>query len=288
MNLEQPDVEYAIRFINDELAGLYPAREIRGFTELIFEHLLNYSKTDLLIRNDTKLSNSAFLQIEKIVGQLLKHKPIQYILGEAWFYGLKLEVSPDVLIPRQETEELVKWIIDDTGSGPVKVLDIGTGSGCIAIGLSLNLPFPEVTAIDISDGALDVAAKNAERLGADIGFIKEDIFAPAIVNSAKYDIIVSNPPYVTESEKMLIDSNVLHYEPVEALFVPDNRPLVYYEAILALAAKCLTSEGRLYLEINEGKFNEIAELLRRYMFGKIEIRKDLNGKYRMVRACARC
>lgn len=286
MNPEHPDVEFAIRFIQNELAGLYPAREVRGFTEIIFGHLLNYSKTDLLIRNDTKLSNSAFLQIEKIVGQLLKHKPIQYILGEAWFYGLRLEVTPDVLIPRQETEELVKWVIEDAGVGPLTVLDIGTGSGCIAIALALNLPFSEVTAIDISAGALAVAIRNAKSAGTDIRFIKEDIFIPAIVNSNKYDIIVSNPPYVTESEKMLIDKNVLHYEPVEALFVTDSRPLVYYEAIAELAGKCLAENGRLYLEINEGKYTEVEELLRRHMFREIEIRKDINGKYRMARAIA--
>ncbi len=284
MNPEQPDVGYAIRFIYDELAGLYPAREVRGFTEIIFEHLLKYSKTDLLIRNDTKLSNSSFFQIKEIVVQLRRHKPIQYILGEAWFYGLKLEVTPDVLIPRQETEELVKWVIDEVQCGPVKVLDVGTGSGCIAIALALNLPLSEVTAIDVSAGALAVAAKNAHKAGTDIRFIREDIFTPVIVNSDKYDIIVSNPPYVTESEKLLIDSNVLHYEPVEALFVPDSRPLVYYEAIAELAGKCLAENGRLYLEINEGKYTEVEELLRRHMFREIEIRKDINGKYRMARA----
>ena len=281
---ETPAVQDAIALIRNELKDQYPPGEIRGFTELIFEHLLNYTKTDILINNNTKLSNSAFFQIKEFINQLRSFKPIQYILGEAWFFDLKLEVSPDVLIPRQETEELVKWVIDATGSNSVKVLDIGTGSGCIGIALALNLPLSEIVATDISEKAISLAERNAQLCGADIKFILEDIFTPVIVKSGKYDIIVSNPPYVTESEKLLTAKNVLHYEPVAALFVPDHQALIYYEAIIALAREVLNPGGRLFFEINESKSAEIEQLLKRHMFSNVELKRDINGKYRMARA----
>ena len=281
---ETPAVQDAISLIRNELKDQYPPGEIRGFTELIFEHLLNYTKTDILINNNTKLSKSAFFQIKEFIYQLRSFKPIQYILGESWFFDLKLEVSPDVLIPRQETEELVKWVIDTTGRNSVKVLDIGTGSGCIGIALALNLPFSEIVATDISEKAISLAERNAQLCGAGIEFILEDIFTPVIVKSGKYDIIVSNPPYVTESEKLLTDKNVLHYEPVAALFVPDHQALIYYEAIVALAREVLNPGGRLFFEINESKLAEIEQLLKRQMFSNVELRKDINGKYRMARA----
>lgn len=284
MNREAPVVGDAIRHIRNELAGIYPAGEIRGFTELIFEHLFKYSKTDLLIHNDTKLSNSAFFQIEDFVRQLKHHKPVQYILGEAWFYGLKLEVNPRVLIPRQETEELVRWIIEDTGSSSVKILDIGTGSGCIAIALDLNLPLSDVEAFDKSAGAVEVASGNAARTGASVSCYCDDILNPVVVNTAIYDIIVSNPPYVTVSERLLMDRNVLCYEPVEALFVPDSQALIYYEAIAGFGRESLKEGGRLYLEINEAKHGEVLQLLKRHLYRNIELKKDINGKYRMVKA----
>ncbi len=281
---ETPAVQDAISLIRNELKDQYPPGEIRGFTELIFEHLLNYTKTDILINNNTKLSKSAFFQIKEFIYQLRSFKPIQYILGESWFFDLKLEVSPDVLIPRQETEELVKWVIDTTGRNSVKVLDIGTGSGCIGIALALNLPFSEIVATDISEKAISLAERNAQLCGAGIEFILEDIFTPVIVKSGKYDIIVSNPPYVTESEKLLTDKNVLHYEPVAALFVPDHQALIYYEAIVSLAREVLNPGGRLFFEINESKSVELEQLLKRHMFSNVELRKDINGKYRMARA----
>ena len=284
MDQKFPVVHEAIELIKSELKDLYPVREIRGFTELILEHLLGYSKTEILLRYDTKLSNSEIFQINDIIKQLQSYKPIQYILGKACFYGLTLEVSPDVLIPRQETEELVKWIIDDAGTNLVKILDIGTGSGCIAIALAHNLPFSTIIATDVSEKAIHLAKKNARDKGADVKFIAEDIFTPVMVKSEKYDIIVSNPPYVTESEKLLIEKNVLNYEPLPALFVPDNQALIYYEAIAALARKVLNPKGRLFFEINENKAEEIECLLKRQMFANVVLRKDINGKFRMVRA----
>ncbi len=281
---ETPVIQDAIALIKTELKDQYPPGEIRGFTELIFEHLLNYSKTDVLVKIHTKLSNSEFFQIKGFIKQLQNFKPIQYILGEAWFFDLKLEVSPDVLIPRPETEELVKWVIDQEGSSSVKVLDIGTGSGCIAIALALNLPLAEVTATDVSERSIILAERNAKSYGVGIKFILEDIFNPVIVKSGKYDIIVSNPPYVTESQKLLTDKNVLHYEPVDALFVPDHQALVYYEAIIAVAREALNPGGMLFLEINESKSAEIEQLLKRNMFSNVELRKDINGKYRMAGA----
>jgi release factor glutamine methyltransferase len=284
MDQEYPTVGHASLFIRNELRPHYPGREIQGFTELIFEYLLNFNKTDILLNNDTKLSNSVFFQIKEITKQLLCHKPIQYILGEAWFYGIRLRVTPDVLIPRQETEELVKWIIDDTRIIPVSLADIGTGSGCIAMALALNLPLARVTATDISDRAVALASENARNAGADIRFIVEDIFNPVTLKSEKFDILVSNPPYITESEKRLVDKNVLYFEPLEALFVPDNQALKYYNQIASLAVKILKPGGKLFFEINENKADQIEELLIRLMFSGIEVKKDINGKDRMVRA----
>ncbi len=284
MEKEHLTIRGAIALIKNKLQDKYPPGEIRGFTELIFEHFLNYSKTDILINYDTKLSNSLFFQTENIIDQLLRHKPIQYILGEAWFYGLRLKVTPDVLIPRQETEELVRWVTEDPGSGTSEILDIGTGSGCIAIALAVNLPGAHITATDISDDIISIASENALLCGADVNFIKDNIFNSLIDKSEKYDIIVSNPPYVTESEKLLIGKNVLHYEPLSALFVPDNQSLMYYEAITGLAREVLRPGGRLFFEINESKNRETEQLLKRSMFSNVEFKKDINGKYRMVKA----
>ncbi len=284
MNKESFTIKEVSSYIKSELIEYYPAREIRKFTEMIFEHLLNFSPTDILTKNNTNLSNSQVLQIKEIVNQLLIHKPVQYILGEAWFYGLRLRVTSDVLIPRPETEELVKWIVDDNDKIPVSIIDIGTGSGCIAIALALNLPLSEVVATDISERAIRLAELNAMKSGAKIEFIIEDIFNPFIVKSGKFDILVSNPPYVTESEKQLIDKNVLNYEPLGALFVPDMQALKYYRAIASVAKEILNPGGKLFFEINENKADQIREMLTRLMFSEIEIRKDINGKYRMARA----
>jgi len=284
MNQDPPVIHDALKLIRNELKQIYPPREIQGISELIFEKLLNYTKTDILLNSTTKISNFTYLQIKQIIDQLLHNKPIQYILGEAWFYDIKLEVSPDVLIPRQETEELVRWIVEHAENQPFSVLDIGTGSGCIAIALALNMPASKVQAMDISDKAIQLAIKNAKKHDAEVEFFVDDIFEPLFVKSGKYDILVSNPPYVTESEKLLIEKNVLHYEPVDALFVPDKDALKYYKAIAATAREVLNPGGRIFLEINENKAEEILELLIRYMFKNIEIKKDINGKYRMVKA----
>jgi len=284
MKQESPVLDDVIRLIRKELMHHYPDREIQGFTDLIFDHLLDYSRTDILLNRDTKLSKSTFFQIKEIINQLLGNKPIQYILGKAWFYGLKLKVSPDVLIPRQETEELVKWIIDDTGYSSVKLLDIGTGSGCIAVALAKNLHSSDVSATDISEKALAIAEQNARIAGTEIRLIHDDILDPVSILSEKYDIIVSNPPYITESEKGLVDRNVLYFEPLTALFVPDENALLYYKAITELARVTLNPRGRLYFEINENRADEVEELLVRHLFRDIEIRKDINGKHRMVKA----
>ncbi len=281
---QESTVSDLMSFIKDKLKDLYPPGEIQGITELIFENVLNFSKTDIILKSTTKLSKSEFFQIKDVVNQLLSCKPIQYILGEAWFYGFKFKVNPNVLIPRQETEELVKWIIDDTDKFPVTIIDIGTGSGCIAIALALNLALSNVTATDISDKAVEIASYNARILNANIEFIVEDIFYPGDVKSRKFDIIVSNPPYVTESEKRLIEKNVLHFEPVEALFVPDMQALKYYEAIASLGRDILNPGGKLFFEINENKAGAIEELLNRFMYSEVEFKKDINGKFRMVRA----
>jgi release factor glutamine methyltransferase len=284
MDREPPVVHEVLTIIRNELRHIYPPREIQGISELIFENLLNYSKTDLLLNSHTKISNLVYIQINQIINQLLNNKPIQYILGEAWFYDVRLEVSPDVLIPRQETEELVKWIIHEAGNRHLNMLDLGTGSGCIAIALSVNLPDSKVQGMDISERAIQIARKNAQKNKAAVKFFVDDIFNPLFVKSEKFDIIVSNPPYVTESEKPRIEKNVLHYEPLEALFVPDANALKYYKAIAVLAREVLNPGGQLFLEINESKAADIEQLLISSKFKEIEIRKDINGKFRMARA----
>ena len=275
-----------ITFIKKELKNYYNEREIQSFISIIFEHLLNYSRIDLLTKTDTNLSNSLVSQIEEIINQLKQHKPIQYIIGETEFYGLKFNVAPAVLIPRPETEELIEWITDENINKKINILDIGTGSGCIAISLAKNIPGAKVDAIDISEEAIKVAKQNAETNNVKINFLHFDILNIEKWHEikTKYDIIVSNPPYVRELEKEMMEKNVLEYEPETALFVSDEKPLIFYETIADFAKQKLNNNGKLYFEINEYLGKETAEMLKSKNFKNIEIRKDINGRDRMTRA----
>ena len=287
-------INSAYNFIKKELNTLYPDNEIQSFINIIFRHLLDYSKTDII---HTKLSKSISLQIQEIVFQLKKYKPIQYIIGKTGFFDLEFKVSPAVMIPRPETEELVQWIIQETNNNPeVHILDIGTGSGCIAIALAKNLGNSTVDAVDISEKALKIAKQNALDNNVNINFTQLNILnreqhhfinrKPRRISiqrgKSKYDIIVSNPPYVLEKDKQLMQQNVLNYEPKIALFVSNTEPLIFYEAIADFAIKHLKKSGKIYLEINEFLSAEIENLLYKKLFSNITIRKDLNGKDRMV------
>jgi release factor glutamine methyltransferase len=271
-----------IQYIENELTGLYPPAEIEGFKRIIFEAVFGWSLTDLVLKKHEIILPVDFEKIKSIVLRLKNNEPIQYIIGETEFYGLKLKVNSSVLIPRPETEELVEWVVKTELSENCKVLDIGTGSGCIAIAIKSHLKNADVSGIDISPEALEIARLNALENKLGINFFCADIFNLKEMEGEKYDVIVSNPPYVRESEKVLMHSNVLNYEPETALFVSDNDPLKFYRAIANFAKISLFKNGRLFFEINESQSTEMVELLSGVGFKNIEIREDINGKSRMV------
>ena len=266
------------------LKRIYNPEEIRNFTRFIFEHLLGFSKTDMLLNKEQKLNIVQIDFCKNALKQLEKQVPIQYIIGNSEFLGLKLTVDNNVLIPRQETEELVDWVIQTNQLKEPKILDIGTGSGCIPISLKKNIPNAEVSAWDISDGALIVAKHNAELNQVEINFTKQNALKPDLLDTPKLDIIVSNPPYVRNQEKELMHKNVLDNEPHLALFVGDDDPLVFYRSIANSAMKLLNDNGFLFFEINEAFGKQTCELLEDLGFTRVELRKDLFNKDRMIRA----
>ncbi len=270
--------------IKQSLAGLYDENEIGNFTDLIFQHLLNYSKIELRLKGNEVISQHFIDKIAEIINRLRAFEPVQYILGETLFYDLPMMVSPDVLIPRPETEELVDWIIRENSGKALRILDIGTGSGCIALALAKNLPLAKVSGVDISEKALEIACKNAELNHTDAVFYRFDIVKQFADAREKFDILVSNPPYVRESEKKSMQPNVLKYEPHQALFVPDEDPLLFYGAIAELGNRILSSGGSIYCEINEALPGETAEVFRSRHYPVTEIRRDINGKPRMLKA----
>lgn len=262
------------------LTPLYGEGEAKAMTRLIFHNLKGWSVTDLVINADQPVSQYIADKINNIVAQLNTGMPLQYILGEARFYGMDLKVSPAVLIPRQETEELVDLIVTQNKSNDLNVLDICTGSGAIAIALARNLPFSKVEALDISEDALKIAQINAEDKHAGIKFDCADIFKwnP---QSDFYDIIVSNPPYIAEKEKVDMDKNVLDFEPHIALFVPDDDPLRFYKRIAEVASVGLKRGGKLYLEINPLYADRLKTLLES-KFKDVVIIKDISGRNRFA------
>ncbi len=266
-----------------KIASIYYEPEATSLMELVFRHLLNCSRFELYQRFATNLSNSQQIRLNEIVFELQNHKPLQYILGETEFYGLKFKVGPGILIPRQETEELVEWIISENRYlSDLKIIDIGTGSGCIPVVLAKNLNSPKIDAIDISEIALSYARKNALLNGCHINFFQEDILSGNLHRTGGYDIIVSNPPYVPESDKKDMQSNVLEHEPGLALFVPDNDPLIFYRKILSFSKFAGKSGCKVYFEIHEKYGGEIRQLFSEQGFQFITIRKDINDKERMA------
>jgi release factor glutamine methyltransferase len=276
-------MQVAKKFISDQLSPIYPKEEIAGLTKLIFEKVLKLSGIQLHLQKDDVISAANLAEIKDIVNQLAQFKPIQYILGESHFYGLTFKVTESVLIPRSETEELVDWIIQDYTELAPKILDIGTGSGCIPISLLLHIPKASAEAWDISEKALVVANENAINNKTEVNFRHIDLFK-ASEEPSKYDVIVSNPPYVTEPEKELMHQNVLDYEPHNALFVPDQDPLLFYAKIAELALIDLKPDGHLYFEINEQFGQETLALLSSKGYINLVLKKDLNGKDRMIKA----
>ena len=287
---------YKSEFIS-QLTPLYDEGEAESFFFLILEEKHHLKRIDLALQLDLEFSESEIKDWNVILEQLKLELPIQYILGSTSFYGLKFEVNENVLIPRPETEELVEWIINSNlkissaqfgkASGErfnnLKILDIGTGSGCIAIALAKNLPNAQVFAIDVSEEALATAKRNAEQNDVNITFIQKNILETTDLHQ-QFDIIVSNPPYVRNLEKAEIKKNVLEYEPHLALFVEDHDALIFYRKIGELAQRNLSKQGQLYFEINQYLGKEMMELLENLGFQNVELRKDIYGNDRMIRS----
>ena len=266
--------------IKQELSAFYEPREAESFLSIIFESKLGISKTQRLIGDPIDISEEQKAEIEHIVSRLKNYEPIQYIIGETEFLGMRLKVNPSVLIPRPETEELVE-IIANSCPQAKDILDIGTGSGCIAIGLKHLLPSSQVYAIDISQQALKIARQNAKDNELFVAFVEQDILKTDNLDG-EFDIIVSNPPYIKHSEKADMKPNVLNYEPHTALFVEDDNPLIFYKKIAFLAYERLRKNGYLYFEINREEANNIRDMLLQTGFIDVEIKKDIFGNNRFA------
>lgn len=275
----------AKKYIRNALQSIYPPNEAESLCGLILEYVTGLNRLQTHLQNDSILPDTKINQIKEIVIRLLNHEPIQYIFKSSEFFGLNFFLSPAVLIPRPETEELVQWILEEESATIGSLLDIGTGSGALVITISKNKNVLHAEGWDVSEEALSVARKNALEIGLEIIFVKEDILQWRSIDSRqKWNIIVSNPPYVTVSEKNLMSPNVTNYEPHLALFVHDSDPLLFYREITDFAIQYLEHEGKLYFEINEKYGDDIIHLLSDKGFINIELRKDLQGKERMIRA----
>jgi release factor glutamine methyltransferase len=276
-----------LAYINNSLKELYPPGEIRSFIGLIMDHVCGLQTYQVLMGKGKELSATQTHAVRQIVERLKREEPIQYILGKTSFGGLNFLVDRRVLIPRPETEELVAFIVKEQDGKKVRILDIGTGSGCIAVALAHNLPGSDVVAVDVSEDALERAAENARINKAGVSFIQTDILLPqqaAQDIASTFDLIVSNPPYVQESEKATMGKNVLLYEPLQALFVADSDPLAFYRAIARFSEKKLRDDGVLYFEINALFGRETLDLLTEEGYAKTELIRDLSGKDRIIKA----
>ena len=287
------------RYYAGELEKIYDPNEANALIMILLEHYFDIDRVKIAMEPELRLSESEMLTLHFAVKELLKNKPIQYIIGETEFCGMRFFVNENVLIPRPETEEMVQMIVsrrdkaclvrtgcDVETDGRPSILDIGTGSGCIAISIAKLLKNSFVTAVDVSEKALEVAKKNAEVNGVNVRFVLDDILNPQKLEllGNQYDIIVSNPPYVCESEKSEMRANVLDYEPSSALFVSDNDPLIFYRKILEFAQKALKPNGEVWFEINEKFGKEMKDLCFTKGFKNVEILQDFRGKDRILRA----
>ena len=285
MNLAEWLAEYQQR-----LHKIYDKDEVYALFLLTVKELLYYSRMDFILHQQTQLDVAVNLKFKKTLIELIDGKPIQYVFGHSYFYGLQLKVNSNVLIPRPETEELVQWIIDIAKSKTetLSILDIGTGTGCIAISLAENIPDAKVYAIDVSKKALIISKMNSKLNKVDVEFFELDIlnwksaYSDLVLNDLQFDIIVSNPPYVRELEKAQMSANVLRYEPDLALYVEDEEPLIFYKAITEFAAEHLTNNGQLFFEINQYLGAEMLGLLDESDFTDVELKKDIFGNDRMV------
>jgi release factor glutamine methyltransferase len=291
----------AEQYVKAQLKGVYQDQEAINITDLAIEHVTGLLKTERLSKKQTELSESQFSQLQKDLQRLKLNEPIQYVMNKTWFYGMELYVDKNVLIPRPETEELVEWIISDMkASGKdvfirrsmeadettqVKILDVGTGSGCIALALKKAMPKAEVWGCDVSEEALNVARRNGSALNIRVDFQGVNFLDEAQQKHLPtVDIIVSNPPYVPLKDKEKMQPNVVAHEPHTALFVPDKDPLIFYKALAEFGKKRLYENGNIYMEIQEALSQNVAALFKNYGYSNIELKKDMQGKDRMVKA----
>lgn len=270
-------------YFTRELEGIYDSSEIKSIIDIVFSSVLNKGRLDLLMEPEMSLSPEKTGELTKICAELKTGKPVQYIIGETVFYDCIIKVDKNVLIPRPETEELVHHVIKENNGFTGNILDLCTGSGCIAVALAVNLPGARVTAVDNSEQVLMKAAENAKLNSVEIDFLKVDILYPLFAMPYIADIIVSNPPYVLNSQKLQMHKNVLDFEPHEALFVPDDDPMKFYRAILVVAENILSQGGRIYFEINETMGKVLHELMESFDYSNVEILKDINGKERIMK-----
>lgn len=272
-----------LALMHEELDGMYGSGEVSAFGEMLFEAFLGWDRVRLLTSREQTIDQSDLLRFHWALEDLKRYRPIQHIIGHVDFCGCRIAVSPDVLVPRPETEEMVEWIV---GSGQwvvERILDLCTGSGCIAIALKKAFPQAEVTAVDVSSAALEIARQNAENNGAEVQFVEGDVLDGVDGLNGSYGLIVSNPPYVMEKERAQMQPNVLDYDPALALFVPDDDPLRFYKAIAAIAKEHLATDGLLVVEINEALAVETAALFRACGFSPT-IHDDFRGKHRWIAA----
>lgn len=276
------DMRDTMRKLRSRLVPLYGSGEAQAIIRIIFRYLKGWSAVEMFMNEDKELSADVRASVDRILARLERREPIQYITGIAQFYGMELHVDRRVLIPRPETEQMVDMIADRfRGREDMDVLDIATGSGCIAIALQRNLPFSHVSAMDVDEDALAVARENAARLKSRVNFFLADVFS---YNPApdSFDLMVSNPPYIAESERAGMDANVLNYEPEKALFVPDEDPLLFYSRIAEVAMTGLRRGGMLYLEINSRYGDAIRRLLEAHGLAEVKIINDIHGAQRFA------
>lgn len=278
----------------EQLKTVYDERESENIADWIFEIIANNKRSDRILDKQKQFSDSIIQQLNVSLQQLLAHKPVQYVVGETWFYKMKFFVNEYVLIPRPETEELVEWVVDEIRNKELEIrnkkvtelaiLDIGTGSGCIAIALKKELPDAEVFAIDVSEGALAVAKQNAQNQNVRIDFMQFDFLDEKSWTSLpSFNIIISNPPYIPENEKKKLAKNVIDNEPHLALFVPDNDPFIFYRKIASFSVQHLNETGKVFVEVHEDYAREVQQIFADENF-ETEIKKDIYGRERMVKA----
>jgi release factor glutamine methyltransferase len=278
-------IQTAFTYITGAISELYDEREAANIAHIIMEYLTGMSKLDRIVHKTKILSPDQNQRLKVAIEALQLHEPVQYITGSSWFYGMELLVNKNVLIPRPETEELVEWMVQDAAHRHrLHLLDIGTGSGCIPLALKKSLPDAQVSAIDVSEGALEVARSNASRQRLEVNFLLLDALDPAqLATLPEFDMIVSNPPYITQSEQKTMQELVWGFEPSLALFVPDNDALLFYRHISIMAKSKLLPGGALYFEINEALGKEVVALMEELGFKDITLKQDMFGKDRMVK-----